>query len=82
MRVAVAGLGFTRMAVDVWGSNFDELVPSLDVGDKSLVDRDRLPVIKSWILIDGDKSLIKRDWLLIIRDLLPVAGNRSCVDRD
>jgi hypothetical protein len=34
------------MAVDALGSNFDELVPSLDVGDGSLVDVDRLLIIK------------------------------------
>ncbi len=66
MRVAVAGLGFYRMAVDAWGSNFDELVPSLNVRDESLVDGDRLPVIGVWLLIEGDESLVRGDSIPII----------------
>ena len=82
MRVAVAGLGFTRMAVDVWGSNFDELVLSLDVGDESLVDGDRLLVIRGWLLIDRDKSLVMGDQLPIIGDSLLIAKDNSPVAGD
>ncbi len=70
------------MAVDAWGSNFDELVPSLDVGDGSLVDGDRLLVIRGWLLIDGDKSLVTGDQLPIDGDLLLVARDKSPIDGD
>ncbi len=70
------------MAVDVWGSNFDELVPSLDVGDRSLVDGDRLPVIRGWLLIDRDESMVMGDQLPIIGDSLLIARDKSPVAGD
>ena len=54
LRVAVAGLGFSWAAVDEWEANFDELRPSLDVGDGSLVAGDGLPIAGDRLLIAGD----------------------------